>query len=217
MEIGVLNSLDRESPRRQYQINREMGKEAFLKLLVAQLEHQDPLSPMDNTEFLAQLAQFSTLESINNLGTELGTVSSGINTLKNYTASALVGRFVKVEAGGFEFTGEPVRMAYSLTEDAESVTVTIRDSVGRPVRTLTPASTRKGEYELIWDGKDELGRTVRPGFYQVDVLSADSAGNTTTATTYIMERIRGIRIDNEQVYVSVGGMTIPLGDIKEIY
>ena len=212
-----MNGTSEQNPVRQYQISRDMGKETFLKLLVAQLEHQDPLSPMDNTQFLSQLAQFSTLEGINNLGSEFKTVSSGISSLKNYTASSLVGRLVKVEGGGFEFTGSAVRLAYSLDDDAATVTVTIRDSLGRPVKTMNPQGTGRGEYEVLWDGKDRLGKTVAPGFYQIDVTAADKTGNTIQATTYIMEQIRGLKLDGDKVYVSVGGMTLPLDDIKEIY
>ncbi len=219
MEIGVINNGGREQQNsvRQYQLNRDMGKETFLKLLVAQLEHQDPLSPMDNTQFLSQLAQFSALEGINNLGTEFKAVSSGIGELKNYTASTLVGRLVKVEGGGFEFTGEPVKLAYLLEEDASTVTVTIRDSLGKPIKKMNPQTTKRGEYEVIWDGKDQLGRTLSQGMYQIEVTAADETGNTTQAPTYIMEQIRGIKIEDNKVYVSVGGMTIPLDDVKEIY
>ncbi len=217
MEIGVLNGTGEQNPVRQYQISRDMGKETFLKLLVTQLEHQDPLSPMDNTQFLSQLAQFSTLEGINNLGAEFRAVSSGISSLKNYTASSLVGRLVKVEGGGFEFAGSPVRLAYSLDDDAATVRVTIRDSLGRAVRTMNPQSTGRGEYEVLWDGKDQFGKTVAPGFYQIDVTATDKTGNTIQATTYMMEQIRGVKLDGDKVSVSVGGMTLPLNDIKEIY
>ena len=220
MEIGPIGSpetKDKTTTLRDYQINRDMGKETFLKLLVTQLEHQDPLSPMDNTEFLAQLAQFSMLEGINNLGDEFRSVSKGIDALNNYTASSLVGRQVKVEGSGFEYKGSPVRLAYRLDEDAASVSVTVRDSLGKPVKSFTPSSTSKGEYEVVWDGKDELGRAMPQGMYQLEVSASDSKGNTRSATTYIMEQIRGIRLDGGKVYVSVGGMTLPLEDIKEIY
>ncbi len=93
----------------------EMGKDAFLKLLVAQLQNQDPLDPMDNGEFVAQLAQFSSLEGIKNLGVSVDGMAGNMSAMQNLSTSSLIGRYVLVEGNAFELMPDvSVTIGYSI-------------------------------------------------------------------------------------------------------
>lgn len=86
------------------QVNKDLGKEAFLQLLVTQMQHQDPLAPMDNSQMIAQLAQFTSLEQMNNLNDSFNTLSGNIDQLNFISANSLLGR----EVTGLDMSGQPV-------------------------------------------------------------------------------------------------------------
>ncbi len=157
-----------------------LGKDAFLKLLVAQLQHQDPLKPMDDTAYVAQLAQFSSLEQMMSVNTKLDTLATGQNSVTNAGLASLIGKNVTVE--GSKVTVDSDRastpVSFSLGASAASVEVKITNSEGKTVRTLSLGPTNAGLVTANWDHKDDLGATQAAGNYVVSVSARSSSGTS---------------------------------------
>ncbi len=198
-------------------VNDTMGKDAFLKLLVTQLENQDPLNPTDNTEFVAQLAQFSSLEGITNLNSSMQSVSGSLSSLESYSSAGLVGRFVKAEGNQFDFNGSPVAFGYDLEGAAASTSVCIYDSSGRLVRNISVGAAPSGYYEVGWDGTDDNGNAVKPGPYTFTVNAKDPNNSAVGALPYVIGMVSSVEIGSGKAGLNIGGIVISMDSVKEIY
>ncbi len=192
-----------------------LGKDTFLKLLVTQLRHQDPLNPLKNTEFVAQLAQFSALEGINNMGEELKKVTDSLLSLNNYGAANLIGKEVKAEGNRLTLKDGKAWIGYTLEGDASDVVVVIRDRNGKVVRTLEERNRSKGENFLVWDGRDEKGMPLPDGEYSFTV-SATNGDEKVAASTLIKGRVEAVSFEDGVPYLLVGGSRVKVGDVYEI-
>ncbi len=196
----------------------EMGKDAFLKLLVAQLENQDPLEPMDNGEFVAQLAQFSSLEGIKNLGTSVEGMATNMNSMQNLSTSSLIGRYVLVEGNGFELVEDTaVTLGYGIEKGAANVEVSIYNETGRLVRKVDLGSAESGDHALVWDGTDDAGVALTPGRYNFNVTAKSAEGDGIPAAEYATGIVTSVSLDSGTAMISVGGRLIAQDQIKEIY
>ncbi|MHC8410096.1 flagellar hook assembly protein FlgD [Pseudomonas sp. Hz4] len=145
---------------------KALGKDAFLQLLVTQLKNQNPLEPQDNGEFVAQLAQFSSLEGITTLNTTVSNIAASNSSSQALQASSLVGRSViapgskAVVDTSKSFSGEVV-----LPASVAGVTVKITDAEGKLIRTIDQGAQAAGNSSFIWDGKDSAGNTLTSGTY----------------------------------------------------
>lgn len=162
--------------------NQDLGKTEFLKLLVAQMRNQDPLEPMSNSDFVAQLAQFSNVE-------QLVSVNEGINILglqqmgmANAQAASFIGRECLVRSDRLEVTSSDSSLqgAFSLQADAATVEVKIRNSAGEVVRTIDLGPKETGEIDFEWDCRNDNGVTVPPGSYRMDVVAKNDIGDPST-------------------------------------
>ncbi|MBI1911756.1 MAG: hypothetical protein HYS21_07105 [Deltaproteobacteria bacterium] len=197
--------------------SQTMGKDDFLKLLVAQLENQDPLEPTDNTQFVAQLAQFSSLEGITNLNTTMESATGSITSLQNYSTANLIGRNIKAEGNEFDYSGSPVNLPFTVAEDADSLSISVYDPKGKLVNSIDLGSSKKGDYEAAWDGKDFSGNPAANGRYTFSVNAKDSVNNAVDTTTYIRGTASSVSFDSGSASLLVGGSTITQDKIKEIY
>ena len=148
------------------QDNSVMGKDDFLTLLVAQLQHQDPLNPAESTEFTAQLAQFSSLEQLQNIETTLNGFEVYQSTLNNIQSSGFIGKTVTATGSMFGVNGgnpDPIR--FDLVNDADSVYIQIYDRFGGFVTDIQAGARQAGEQQVAWDGRDSNGSAVADGAY----------------------------------------------------
>ncbi|WP_260961215.1 flagellar hook assembly protein FlgD [Pseudomonas citri] len=146
--------------------NKELGKDAFLQLLVTQLKNQDPLSPQDNGEFVAQLAQFSSLEGITTLNETVSGLASNYNSSQALQASSLVGRSVIAPGNkAVVDTSKSLNGTVVVPASVSSVSLKIADKDGKTVRTIDLGSQGAGNAAFIWDGKNDAGTTVESGTY----------------------------------------------------
>ncbi|RLA22214.1 MAG: flagellar hook assembly protein FlgD, partial [Gammaproteobacteria bacterium] len=146
----------------------ELGQEAFLELMVTQLKNQDPLNPMENGEFLSQIAQFSTVTGIEELNSSFSGLSSSISADQGLQAANLVGRTVVVPADAAVLAaGGIVQGEISLPTSTPSLSVTITDSNGALVRRLDLSTQEAGQVPFSWDGLLEDGTYADPGLYQI--------------------------------------------------
>lgn len=143
-----------------------LGKDAFLQLLVTQMQNQNPLDPQDNGEFVAQLAQFSSLEGMQSLNSSVSTIVSSFQSSQALQASSLVGRNVIVQTDkAMVDTSKEMNGSINLTSSSTATTVGVYDSEGNLVRTLDLGTKAGGRIDFVWDGKDGDGEVVDPGTY----------------------------------------------------
>jgi flagellar basal-body rod modification protein FlgD len=199
--------------------SQELGKEAFLKLLISQMQHQDPLEPMKNSEFVAQLATFSNVE-------QLVSVNEGINMLgiqqmgmTNAQAAGFIGKKVEVKSNILQVTtpGETVHAGFNLEGDAESVEVHIRNSAGAVVRTIEMGPQPKGEVAVEWNTLNDQGTQVPPGQYKIDVVAADETGAPVTFETRIKGYVDGVTYDSGYPELVIGSVKALMSDIIGVY
>ncbi|MBI5344595.1 MAG: flagellar hook assembly protein FlgD [Deltaproteobacteria bacterium] len=194
-----------------------MGKDAFLKLLVTQLQNQDPLNPMDNTAFVAQLAQFSSLEGITNLGATMKDVAGNINKMQNYGTAGLIGKYVKAEGSRFNYEGNPAGFSYALEGAAAKAAIKVYSPGGSLIRDINLGALDAGYYGASWDGRDNNGNAVAPGEYSFSIDAKDSNGDSVPVRNYVTGLVTGIRFDGAGVSLTVGGVEVSNDKIKEIY
>lgn len=163
--------------------NKPLDREAFLKLLVAQIAHQDPLSPMQGTEFVSQLSQFAMVEQSIAQSAHLETVQTQLHGISNEQASTLVGKTVTMRSRALAFDGTlAATTGVTLGSDAAKTKVEIVDENDRVVRTLDMGSRAKGPLAITWDGKSDDGTVQPKGNYKVKVTATDAAGKPVTST-----------------------------------
>jgi len=194
-----------------------LGGQAFLLLLTTQLQHQDPLAPMDSTQFVTQLAQFSQLEQTTAMGDALKTSNQYMASLNNYGAAALIGKQVQVIGNQVALVqGNSPILSYNLGSAAAGVTVTITNGAGQGVRTLQLGTQSAGTQGVRWDGRDNQGRTLPDGNYSFGVSAVGADGKPVTANPYSSGTVAGVTFDQGVAYLIVNGATIPAANIVGI-
>ncbi|HUX60318.1 MAG TPA: flagellar hook capping FlgD N-terminal domain-containing protein [Ignavibacteriaceae bacterium] len=199
-----------------------LDKNSFMKLLIAQMQNQDPMSPMDGTQFAAQLAQFSSLEQLQNLNTSM-TTSINANyaltqSINNTLSSTLIGKNVKLGGGSFQNNGQgSIDLGYTLPSNASSVSISVLDSNGNVVKTLNNLPTASGDNKLSWDFSDNNGNTLPQGSYTYTVNATGSDGSTMTATPFIEGTISGVQFGANGASLMVGNSQYQLSDVMEIF
>lgn len=195
---------------------KSLGKNDFLKLLVKQLQYQDPLNPVENTDFTAQLAQFTTLETLSNIDeniTQLGILQNSIN---NMNAMSFIGKQVNAKGNILNYTGSDLNIDFSLDALAAEVRVKIFAEDGTLVRTIERENVQEGNVQFVWDGTDHNGERVSEGRYRFFVQAADYEGNAVGTTSYAAGVVTGIRYDKGITYLIIGNKEVNIADIDEI-
>jgi flagellar basal-body rod modification protein FlgD len=193
-----------------------MGKEDFLKLLVAQLANQDPLSPMENTEFVAQLAQFSNLEQLMGVNTNLELLQVAQTAMTNSQVASLIGREIEARGDTLNHTSGSEAINFDLSTSAKEVTVKILDAKGNLIRTIDVGSRTGGVNSATWDGKDSMGNTMPSGTYSVEVTAKDASGNPVGVSSRFKGTVTGISFKNGIPQLEVGGTIVQVGDVLAV-
>ena len=195
-----------------------LGKEDFLKLLVTQLRYQDPMSPQNPTEFISQLAQFSSLEQLLNVNTSISGLEKafkGMQTnLQMAQGVAFLGKQVRAVGNSLEVkAGLPSKASYQLSQNAQEVKVAVLDGAGRVVRTLTLGAQGAGERVLAWDGRDDQGKPVPDGRYTFQVTAKTAKGEPVSVTTYFTGTVTEVVQEQNGVRLKVGDRLLDLSSI----
>jgi len=233
-EIEGLSGPSAAEAAQQKKQSDSIGRDDFLRMLIAQLENQDPLSPQDPTEFTAQLATFSNLEQqvairqgIDEL-VEAQRPADGPSAtdqlLRSLTATSMVGRDVVAAVPQFPVTGdegEPTPLRFDLASAAPDVRVEIRDARGFLVRVISDdeiapdnLALAQGMQTVGWDRKDQGGREVPPGVYRLDVV-AQAAGRPVPVQPFLEGRVTGAGMGEEPL-LYVGDVAVPLSSVVEV-
>jgi flagellar basal-body rod modification protein FlgD len=188
----------------------------FLLLLTTQLKNQDPLSPLDSTEFVAQLVSFTEVEQSINTNSHLEEL---VGLLRGSQAAAAVGYLGKtVEAEGDKAMLRDGRATFSYdpARQAAITTITLTDSSGTVVKTLL-GETSPGRHDLVWDGRDTNGVPLPEGLYTISVKAKDDAGNAIPVSTAFIGRVVAVDQTKDGIFLDVDGTTLPLSSILAVY
>ncbi len=195
------------------------SKEVFLKLLVAQMEHQDPMNPSDPTEMSAQLARFNMVEqqiNTNKLLEEL-VAGGGLNggDISGSSASYL-GRTVILEQNTIQHGGGSENFSVNLAGNSSQTYIVLMDEAGVPVRTMALGPLGAGEHQLSWDGLTDSGTQAQPGNYTIEVMASDAGGVNIPATVQRSGVVDAVRMTANGVQLIVGGVPADISDVVEI-
>jgi flagellar basal-body rod modification protein FlgD len=197
--------------------SNSLGKEAFLTLLITQLQHQDPLNPADSTEFTAQLAQFSSLEQLSNVNENLATLKLYQASINNAQAVSFIGKEIVAEGKTLEVkSGQAAACEFELSAAAKQVVVTIYDAAGNFVADIQPTAAGPGKQSLTWDARDRNGNTVADGVYTFEVQAEGMKGEAVEATTYSQGTVTGVTFEDGVTYLIVGNSRIAVGDVTQV-
>ena len=201
--------------------NSEMDKDAFLKLMIAQLQNQDPLEPLDGSDYSAQLAQFSSLEQMQNINDTLN-MSLDANylltqSITNTMTAGLIGKEAKIAGNTVTFEGQDYTMiGYELPAPADSIVVKIVDSNGATVKTFDGLETDAGQYKLTWDFTDDMGNKVSVGDYKVKIEAKTRSLHPMEVAQYFVGIIDGVRYSSNGTAIVVNGIEYQVSDVFEI-
>jgi flagellar basal-body rod modification protein FlgD len=194
-----------------------MGKEAFLTLLITQLQHQDPLNPADSTEFTAQLAQFSSLEQLSNVNENLATLKLYQASINNAQAVSFIGKEVVATGNSVEArSGQPVACEFELAKPAQKVVVSVYDATGAFVKDVVATGLAAGRQTVSWDGRDRNGNTAPEGTYTFEVQAEGSGKEAVTTTTYTRGTVSGVSFQDGVTYLTVGNRRVAIGDVVQV-
>ncbi len=184
-----------------------MGQSAFLTLFTTQLKSQNPLDPMDNTAFVAQLAQFSQLEATSKMSTSMDTLVKSLSSSQISGAANMIGKKIGITDGKAIFDGStPVSGTVSLPNDVDSVTLKVYSSSGTLVRTGQVGAQKQGEFPFSWDGLDDAGNATASGTYRIEATTTHF-GATAKAPVGTLATVRSVTTD-----ATTGDMKLELDD-----
>ena len=173
-----------------------MGKEDFLKLLVAQLQNQDPLSPDDPTEFTAQLAQFSSLEQLTSLNDSMDNLVTSNANSDRFSTLNTIGKTVAYNSGSFNFTGDPVEIGYQLDGQASAVTLSLQQN-GVTLATVKGEELATGNHFISWDGKLANGNKAPVGEYDIVIEAKAATDESVGAAPLQRSEVTGVDLQGE--------------------
>jgi flagellar basal-body rod modification protein FlgD len=192
----------------------ELNKDTFLKLLTTQLQNQDPLNPMNNEEFVAQLAQFSSLEQLQGVNSQLENLNLVNTSMNNASMVNLMGQDVVAASDTFHYDGEGgTDLMYNASESFSSGSVVIRNEDGTVVDTIELSAGSAGEQTLSWDGTDQSGQALPEGNYTFSMTASNENGDAVAITTLIKGTIDEMAFENGVPQPSVNGVPVSVGNI----
>lgn len=194
-----------------------LGKDDFLQLLVAQLQAQDPLDPQSAEDFSAQLAQFSALEQMTNVNTNLEQIQKFEQAVNNSSLVNLIGKNIDAPGNRIDFnSGDVKTLNFSLNDDAAQVEVDVFDSTGKKVTSLTLGNLAAGNNQAIWNGKDGKGKPVPPGAYTFEVKAENINGDEIAAQTFISGKITDVIFEKDGAFALINGQKISVSEISRV-
>jgi flagellar basal-body rod modification protein FlgD len=220
MAVTALEPMYHQLPNWETSEKRETedktGMHQFLTMLVAQLKNQDPLNPLDGTDFTAQLAQFSSLEQQFNMNANLESIQAALSAQEQGNAIDYIGKTIKTSENTITVNaGQADSGVYTLADRAE-VTIHIYDDQGFEVRKIYKDWLDAGEYDLDWDGRDDNGDLVADGTYSFEIEAKDSQGLYVNHNAYATGEVTGVTYESGIPYLMIGDRLVSLSHIVEV-
>ncbi len=200
-----------EKESREERSSNELAQEDFLELMVTQLTHQDPFKPMENGDFLAQIAQFSAVSGLDELNNSFSELSASMTSNQATQAGALVGREVLVDTNlGLLPQGGTLNGVVDLTSSAGAVTVAIHDATGALIKEISLGTQPKGRVDFSWDGSTDSGDYAPPGVYSISTEAVIENENI-MLPTLIEARVDSVNLGSGQQ-----GLTLNLDGLGSV-
>jgi len=207
-------------PLAQSGVQQDMGtKEVFLKMLVAQMENQDPLNPADSSQMSSQLAQFNMVEqqiSTNKFLERIAGAQSDPTGSLDMASAGYLGHTVMLDESTITYEGSSKNFSASLDADADTVHITINNSAGTPIRNMSLSALTAGDKTFTWDGKDDAGNAVKLGTYNIGMTATDALGNPVTGAIQRSGIVDAVRMTSAGVQLVVGGVPTSLLNVTEV-
>jgi len=201
---SLISSLNASTSAKEASATSEMS-DRFLKLLVTQLQNQDPMNPMENAELTTQLAQMSTVEGVNKLNATLDGLVAQFRSNQVMQGAALVGHQVLAEGDGLTLNAVGAAGGIDLAGAADSVKVNIIDASGAAVRTVDLGAQQAGLVRFVWDGLNTSGESQAEGEYRFRV-EASAGGETVATTNYGLGNVLSVSLNDSDMEVEVAGL-----------
>lgn len=215
-----------EGDTRLFGKNEELGKDDFLNLLVTQLQHQDPLSPTNDQEFVAQLAQFSSLESSQNVESNISQLADSMKSfadsqasisgsLNNSSATSLLGKTARVSKPVEYYDGAKDVPLKAHVDEAGAAYLQVINEDGEQVSLQPLGNKGTGDYEISWDGSTmSEGVKATSGEYGFKIV--DITGKQSKGFLYEESPVQGITYGPTGAEIKINGNTYGLGQIKQV-
>ena len=198
--------------------NSKMDKDAFFKLMIAQLKNQDPMNPLKNHEMAAQLAQFSSLEQMTNMNTTLTKIEGRNSQPENFQALNLIGKTVAGDSSRVVRTqyDKAHDFNFDLPQDAGEANVKLMSAKGDLVREYKLTNLKTGANKISWNGKNEAGVDQAAGEFFFQVEAKNNTGKKIPVKTEFQGIISGLSFSAEGPVLQVGSQTIKMKDVRQI-
>lgn len=196
-------------------LGKNLGKDDFLKLLVAQLRNQDPLDPSDPTQFTAQLAQFSSLEQQFTTNEHLARIAAPDANMERVSALGMIGHGVVVEKSGFTLGSDPVGLGFKLEQAASNVNLMVKNAAGDYVGLVPVGAQAAGSRFFTWNGTGLNGETLPPGNYTLEV-SAMNGDQAVAATARLKGWVTGVDLNAQGSVLVTSVGEVPMLQVKRV-
>ena len=195
----------------------ELGQDSFLKLLVAQMQHQDPLNPQGNEEFIAQLAQFTSLEQLMGVNSSLGDLYAATTSMNNASMTQLLGRNVTAYSDTVPYDGDGYEdIHFTSPDEIERMTITVLDEDGKVVSRDELEGINKGENSWRWDGKDVHGVQAKEGHYTISINAFDANGNPLDVRSLLKGTVNEMSYATGSPVPYVDGVEVSIAEILKV-
>ena len=195
-----------------------LGKDDFLKLLLTEMQYQDPTQPMDTDKILSQTSQLATLESADNTNKTLTALAASLQGSQQLSTVSAIGKIADLgdDTVTTKADGTSVSFPIYFPSDVSSGTATITDTNGNKISTIAIGANAAGTYSFSWDGKDSTGKVADAGAYHVAVSYTDPSGNA-KATKVGVYPIDSVKFDGTNTLLGIGPNYVPLSSVQTIY
>jgi flagellar basal-body rod modification protein FlgD len=188
-----------------------LGKDSFMKMMIAQLQNQDPLNPMDGTAFVAQLAQFSSLEQLQNLNDVMSSLPTYLGSFSNAQMANLIGSEATAAGNVIAASGSSTKISYQLPSDIQSGTIKIYNSNGALVDTVKIGSQKTGLQSTTWNSSNQS-----TGNYTYEINAVDRSGAEVKVAKMVSGQITGVSFKDGKSYLTINGQQVAFSDVATI-
>jgi flagellar basal-body rod modification protein FlgD len=193
-----------------------LGRDDFLKMFMAQMKNQDPLNPMDTKDMSAQLAQFSSLEQLFNVNTNLEAMKASQDSSSRFQALDFIGKEILAEGTGLSLEEGKKATGNFQTESMANCYVVIASEDGLPVRRIPMGTLAAGSHSFEWDGLNDAGKTMEPGLYHFGITATNEKGRAVAVKTRVSGQVSGVNLDGSSVRLYVGDIPVTISDVVDI-
>lgn len=215
-----LNKMSGVKPEQRFvdrKAHETLGPDGFMKLLAHQLKNQDPMKPMDQKDFSANLAQFSSLEQLTAMNKKFDNLTSNNNNEKRFQGASFLGKKIVTSGTTVDYGGDgkDIDLPFYLDKAAKNVVVHIYDNKNQMIGKIDRVDLGKGQQSIVWDGIGVDGQIAPKETYHFDVVAFDDKNEKFMGSTRAEGTVLGVRFENgETIFDVSGGRKVFLKDVE---